>query len=108
MQREDRMDTKRTIATDIALQTRVLRECSKHRRLYLVDADPAPAIELALELLQQRSARVALFRFDWHKLTELICDILGKAPVICPECRAALLLSWETRAVAETDLAQLV
>ena len=101
------MDTKRMIATDIALQTRVLRECSKHRRLYLVDADPAPAFELALELLQQRSARVALFRFDWRELNELICDIFRKAPVICQECRAALLLSWERRAVGETDLAQL-
>lgn len=100
------MDTKRTIATDIALQTRVLHECSNHHRLYLVDSDPAPAFELALELLQQRSARVALFRFDWHELTELICDILVKAPEICPECGAAPPLSWEARAVAETDLAQ--
>ncbi len=55
------MGTKGIIATDIALQTRVPRECSKHHRLYLIDADPAPAFELALELLQQRSARVACF-----------------------------------------------
>ncbi len=102
------MDTKRTIAIDIALQARVLRKCSKHRRLYLVDSDPVPAFELALELQQQRSARVALFRFDRHELTELICHVLAEAPVICPVCRAALLLSWESRAVADTDLARSV
>lgn len=102
------METKRKIAIDIALQTRVLRECSRHRRLYLVDADPAPAFELALQLLRQRSASVALFGLDRHKLIELISDILGKAPVICPECRTALLLSWEARAAVQIDRAQLV
>lgn len=101
------VDTERKIATEIALQARVLRECSAHRRLYLVDTDPAPAFELALQLLQQRSARVALLRFDCRKLTELIGDILGSAPVICPECRAALLLSWEARVSGEIDLPQL-
>lgn len=84
------METKRKIAIDIALQTRVLRECSRHRRLYLVDADLAPAFEPAMQLLRQRSARVALFRLDRHKLTGLISNILGKAPAICPQCCAAL------------------
>ncbi len=52
------MDTKSTIATDIPLQTRIPRQCSKHRRLYLIDADPAPEFKRALELLlSQEEAR---------------------------------------------------
>ena len=95
------MDTKRKIATDIALQTRVLRQCTQHHRLFFDDADPAPAFELALELLHQRAARVAVFNGDSHQLTNLICDVIAASPVSCADCRAARLLSWELRAAAD-------
>ena len=100
------METKYTIATGIALQTHVLCECTRHHLLYFDDADPAPAFELALDLVHRRSARIALFAGDAHQLTDMICDVIGSVPANCPECRTALMLSWEARAAADHDRSQ--
>ena len=93
------MNSKRTIAIDIALQTCVLRICKKHQCMFLDDTDPAPAFELALELLHAGSARVAIFKADSHELTDLMCDVMSEAPVSCPQCRADRIRNWECGAV---------
>jgi len=100
------METKYAIATDIALQTGVLRLCDEHQNLFFDDADPAPAFELALELLSARAPRISLFNGDSHELTELIGEVIANSPVSCPGCRAALISTWEMRAESESDTPQ--
>jgi hypothetical protein len=100
------METKYAIATDIALQARVLRVCSEHREIFFDDADPAPAFELALELLHMRAPRVSLFNGDSHELTDFMVEVIARSPVSCPECRAARIGAWEMRAESEADAPQ--
>jgi hypothetical protein len=81
------MDSKKVVATGIALQTQVLKTCPIHNQIYLDDdVNPASAFALAIELVRQHKPFVEEFDNDEHRLTDLLSDILGSAPLCCPDC----------------------
>jgi hypothetical protein len=81
------MDSKSAIATGIALQTQVLKTCPIHNQIYLDDdVNPATAFALAIELVRQHKPFVEEFDNDEHRLTDLLSDTLGSAPLRCPDC----------------------
>jgi hypothetical protein len=85
------VDNKKVIAIGIALQTQVLKTCPIHNQIYLDDdVDPASAFSLAIELVRQQKPFVEEFENDEHRLTDLLSDTLGTAPLCCPECPAPL------------------
>jgi hypothetical protein len=88
---EINVDNKKVIAIGIALQTQVLKTCPIHNQIYLDDdVDPASAFSLAIELVRQQKPFVEEFENDEHRLTDLLSDTLGTAPLCCPECPAPL------------------
>jgi hypothetical protein len=88
---EINVDNKKVIATGIALQTQVLKTCPIHNQIYLDDdVDPASAFALAIELVRQQKPFVEEFENDEHRLTDLLSDTLGTAPLCCPECPAPM------------------
>lgn len=85
------VDSKKVIAIGIALQTQVLKTCPIHNQIYLDDeVDPASAFALAIELVRQQKPVVEEFENDEHRLTDLLSDTLGTAPLCCPECPAPM------------------
>jgi len=88
---EINVDNRKVIATGIALQTQVLKTCPIHNQIYLDDdVDPASAFALAIELVRQQKPFVEEFENDEHRLTDLLSDTLGTAPLCCPECPAPM------------------
>jgi hypothetical protein len=88
---EVNVDSKKVIATGIALQTQVLKTCPIHNQIYLDnDVDPASAFALAIELVRHQKQFVEEFENDEHRLTDLLSDTLGTAPLCCPECPAPM------------------
>jgi hypothetical protein len=88
---EINVDNKKVIAIGIALQTQVLKTCPIHHQIYLDDdVDPASAFALAIELVRQQKPIVEEFENDEHRLTDLLSDTLGTAPLCCPECPAPM------------------
>jgi hypothetical protein len=84
---EINVDNKKVIAIGIALQTQVLKTCPIHHQIYLDDdVDPASAFALAIELVRQQKPIVEEFENDEHRLTDLLSDTLGTAPLFCPQC----------------------
>jgi hypothetical protein len=87
------MEEKRAIASEIALQTQVLKTCPIHRQIYFDDdADAASAFALAIELVRKRKPYVEEFH-DEHELMDLLSDTLGATPLCCPECQSIGVLS---------------
>jgi hypothetical protein len=85
------VDNKKVIAIGIALQTQVLKTCPIHNQIYLDnDVDPASAFALAIELVRQQKPFVEEFDNDEHRLTDLLSDTLGTAPLCCPDCPAPM------------------
>jgi len=75
----------------IALQTQVLKTCPIHNQIYLDDdVNPASAFALAIELVRQHKPFVEEFDNDEHRLTDLLSDTLGSAPLRCPDCPPAM------------------
>ncbi|HEX3912636.1 MAG TPA: hypothetical protein VHW71_03945 [Steroidobacteraceae bacterium] len=84
---------KQAVALGIALQTRVLKTCPLHRRLYIDDeVNPAGAFALAIELVRAHTPYVEAFQDDEHALTDLLSETLGTAPPCCPQCRPPAML----------------
>jgi len=87
------MEEKRAIASEIALQTQVLKTCPIHRQIYFDDeADAASAFALAIELVRRHKPYVEQFH-DEHELMDLLSDTLGATPLCCPECQSIGVLS---------------
>jgi hypothetical protein len=87
------MEEKRAIASEIALQTQVLKTCPIHRQIYFDDdADAASAFALAIELVRKHKPYVEEFH-DEHELMDLLSDTLGATPLCCPECQSIGVLS---------------
>ena len=87
------MEEKRAIASEIALQTQVLKTCPIHRQIYFDDeADAASAFALAIELVRKHKPYVEQFH-DEHELMDLLSDTLGATPLCCPECQSIGVLS---------------
>jgi len=87
------MEEKRAIASEIALQTLVLKTCPIHRQIYFDDeADAASAFALAIELVRKHKPYVEQFH-DEHELMDLLSDTLGATPLCCPECQSIGVLS---------------
>jgi hypothetical protein len=85
------MDSKKVVAIGIALQTQVLKTCPIHNQIYLDDdVNPASAFALAIELVRQHKPFVEEFDNDEHRLTDLLSDTLGSAPLRCPDCPPAM------------------
>jgi hypothetical protein len=81
------MEEKQSIAVAIALQTHVLQTCPTHNELYCDDeVDPSSAFALAVELVRQHKPYVDAFCNDAHALTDLLSEIIGRAPTCCPHC----------------------
>lgn len=88
------MERKRAIATDIALQTHVLKTCPIHSKIYFDDdADAASAFALAIELVRKHQPYADEFHHDEHELMDLLSDTLGATPLYCPECESEAMLS---------------
>jgi hypothetical protein len=88
---ETHVDNKQVIAIGIALQTQVLKTCPIHNQIYLDDdVDPASAFALAIELVRQQKPFVEEFENDEHRLTDLLSETLGTAPLCCPGCPAPM------------------
>lgn len=85
------MDSKKVVAIGIALQTQVLKTCPIHNQIYLDDdVNPASAFALAIELVRQHKPFVEEFDNDEHRLTDLLSETLGSAPLCCPDCPPAI------------------
>ena len=85
------MDSKKAVTIGIALQTQVLKTCPIHNQIYLDDdVNPASAFALAIELVRQHKPFVEEFEHDEHRLTDLLSDTLGSAPLRCPDCPPAM------------------
>ena len=83
------MHKKEFIAIGIALQTQVLKRCPVHGELHFDDEENmGRAFALAVELVRHHTELVGEFGNDSHELTDLLSEVLGRAPACCPRCYA--------------------
>jgi len=91
------MSKKQEIAIGIALQTRVLKTCPVHNRLfcddetYTDDESMGRAFAVAIELVRQHNSYTEEFHQSTHELTDMLSDVIGAAPACCPDCELAQL-----------------
>ena len=85
----DAVQQKELVAIGIALQTQVLKSCPVHGELHFDDENNmGRAFSLAGDLGRQLIECVGAFRDDGYQLTDVLSDILGRAPAWCPRCYA--------------------
>jgi hypothetical protein len=75
------------IALGIAIRSGVLTLCEHHGKVFFdAERDPAPAFELAQELLNARAPVLDAFDGDPHAIMDLLTLTIGNAPGRCAAC----------------------
>jgi hypothetical protein len=77
------------LAVGIALDSRVLKICARHNRIYCDPcADLGAAFGLALQTFRRHGSDVRIFR-DEHALLDLLSAKISEADDRCPHCADA-------------------